>query len=53
MAPLHYLNAMRGTGNDTEQQETSGVFLFLVETEFFCWNSEKNGKGWQGNFVVT
>ena len=52
MAPLHYLNAMRGTGNYTEQK-TSGVFLILVETDFFSWNSEKNGKGSQGNFVVT
>ena len=27
------------------QQKLSGVFLFLVQTKFFCWNSEKNGKG--------
>ena len=50
MAPLHYLNAIRGTGNYTEQQKTSGVFLFLVQTKFFCWNSEKNGKDRAGEF---
>ena len=50
MAPLHYLNGIRGTGNYTEQQKTSGVFLFLVQTRFFCWNSEKNGKGLAGEF---
>ena len=45
MAPLHYLNAIRGTENYREQQKTSGMFLFLVQTKYFCWNSEKNGKG--------
>ena len=52
MAPLHYLNAIRGTGNYTEQQKTFGVFLFLVQTIFFffCWNSEKNGEGLAGEF---
>ena len=50
MAPLHYLNAIRGTGNYTEQQKTSGVFLFLVQTNFFCLNSRKNGKGLAGKF---
>ena len=50
MAPLHYLNAIRGTRNYTEQQKTSGVFLFLVRTKFFCFNSRKNGKGLEGEF---
>ena len=50
MAPLHYLNAIRGTGNYKEQQKTSGVFLFLVQTNIFCWSSEKNGKGVAGEF---
>ena len=50
MAPLHYLNVICGTGNYTEQQKTSGVFLFLVQTKYFCWNSEKNGKGLAGEF---
>ena len=48
MALLHYLNAIRGTGNYTEQQKPTGVFLFLVQTNFFCWNSEQNGKGLAG-----
>ena len=48
MALLPYLNAIRGTGNYTEQQKPSGVFLFLVQTNFFCWNSEQNGKGLAG-----
>ena len=50
MAPLHYLNAICGTGNYTEQQKTFGVFLFLIQTIFFCWNSEKNGEGLAGEF---
>ena len=53
MAPLHYLifNVIRGTGNCAEQEKTPGVFLFLVKTKFFCWNSEKNGKGLAGEFL--
>ena len=50
MAPLHYLNAIRATENHREQQKTSGVFLFLVQTKYFCSNSEKNGKGLAGEF---
>ena len=50
MAPLHYLNAIRGMENYKEQQKTSGMFLFLVQTKYFCWNSEKNGKGLAGEF---
>ena len=50
MAPLHYLNVIRGTGNYTEQQKTSGAFLFLVKTKFFCGDSEKNGKSLAGEF---
>ena len=45
MAPLHYLNAIRGTGSYIEQQKTPGAFLFLVQTKLFCLNSRKNGKG--------
>ena len=40
MTPLHYLNAIRDTGSYSEQQKTSRVFLFLVQTnlagEFCC-----------------
>ena len=50
MAPLHYLNVIRGTENYTEQQKTSEVFLFLVQTKFFCLNSRKNDKGLAGEF---
>ena len=50
MAPLHYLNAIRVTANYTEEQKTFRVFLFLVQTKYFCWNSEKNGKGLAGGF---
>ena len=46
---LQHLNAIRGTENYREQK-ASGVFLFLVETKYFCWNSEKNGKGLAGEF---
>ena len=38
-----------------EQQKVSEVFLFLVQTNIFCDNSNKNCKGlaFQGNFVVS
>ena len=49
MEPLQYLNAIRGTDNYREQK-TSGVFLFLVQTKYFFWNSEKNGKRLAGEF---
>ena len=52
MAPLHYLNAIRGTGNYTEQQKTSGVFLFLVQTKLFCWNSGKDLAGEFCSYIV-
>ena len=55
MGPLYYLNATCGLGYYTEHQKTSGVFLFLVQTNFFCCSSKTNDKGLacQGNFVVT
>ena len=52
MTPLHYLSATRSTGNYTEQQKTFEVFLFLVQTNFFCWNSEKNVKDLAGEFCT-
>ena len=37
MAPLHYLNAMHGTQNYTEQQETFGVFFFSSTNQIFLF----------------
>ena len=50
MEPLHYLNAMHGTGSYSEEQKTSRVLLFLVQTNFFRLNSRKNGKNLAGEF---
>ena len=40
----HYLNAIRGMGYYIKHQTISAVFLFLVQTNFFCDNSKKNCK---------
>ena len=51
----HYLNAIRGMGYYIKHQAISAVFLFLVQTNFFCDNSKKNCKdpACRGIFLVS